>query len=225
MLGHGASIVRNGLVLHLDAANTKSYPGSGTTWYDLSGTNHGTLTNGPSVNNSYGGSVSFDGVDDHVAFASNPSLTNQITAEVWVRLVDSQGPNSSGLIVGKEGSFRMLYSANAVDWVCATANNGWYTTGTAVTAGSLSVFNNTLHIVATYDGANNRVYVNGVLKNTGSAISGNILTSGTFYLMKTTAFNVDYGQGTLFVHRLYNRALSLAEIKQNFEALRGRYGI
>jgi hypothetical protein len=64
-LGHSPSIVRDGLVLYLDAANPKSYPGSGTTWFDLKGTSNSTLSNGPTFVNSNKGYFSFDGVNDY----------------------------------------------------------------------------------------------------------------------------------------------------------------
>ena len=63
----GPDIVENGLVLHLDAADTNSYPGSGTLWTDLSGNgNNGTLTNGPAYSSNNKGYFSFDGTDDYV---------------------------------------------------------------------------------------------------------------------------------------------------------------
>ena len=66
-LAHSPSLVMNGLVLALDAANPKSYPGSGTTWTDLSGRgNTGTLTNGPTYSSANGGSLVFDGTNDYV---------------------------------------------------------------------------------------------------------------------------------------------------------------
>ena len=78
-LNHGGKpIVTDGLVLCLDAANPKSYPGSGTTWTDLSGNgNNGTLVNGVGYNSDNGGSLSFDGVNDYVSKSSwvNPPTT------------------------------------------------------------------------------------------------------------------------------------------------------
>lgn len=84
-LGHGAGIVRSGLVLHLDAANRKSYPGSGTVWTDLSGLeNNGTLNNSPTINN---GILSLDGVNDNITIASiDLSSTDKITLSFWCRL-------------------------------------------------------------------------------------------------------------------------------------------
>ncbi len=207
-------------------SSTQNTPRSSNIITDISGrTNNGTLVNGPTYSSANGGSLVFDGVDDYVSFTSNPSLTNQMSAEVWVKLNDPQGVNASGLILGRENSYRMLYSSSAIDWICATTNNGWYTTGTVISAGSVTPFSSTLHIVATYDGVNNKIYINGTLRTTGSLISGDVLTSGTYYLMRTTAGNVDYGQGNIYSHKIYNRALTAQEIQQNFIATKGRYGI
>ena len=73
-------IVTNGLVMYLDAANPKSYPTTGTAWYDRSGNgNTGTLTNGPTFNSGNNGSIVFDGIDDYVSLSSSPNLTNPLT--------------------------------------------------------------------------------------------------------------------------------------------------
>ena len=66
MLTHSPRIITDGLVLCLDAANRQSYPGSGTVWTDLAGSNNGTLTNGPTFSSANGGSIVFDGVDDFI---------------------------------------------------------------------------------------------------------------------------------------------------------------
>jgi hypothetical protein len=221
-LSYNPRIVTDGLLLCLDAGNSKSYPGSGTTWTDLSGTgNNGTLVNGVGYNGGNLGSLSFDGVDDHISFSSNPSLTNQITVEVWVKLENPQ-TTSIGWILGREGSYRMLYSSDEVFWVCATTNNGWYTAGTYISTSITSIFTQIYQFVGTYDGSNNRIYVNGTLRTTGSSISGNILTNGNYNLIRSDA-GVDYGKGIIYSHRLYNRALTASEIKQNYNALKSRF--
>jgi hypothetical protein len=82
---HSPRIVTDGLVLALDAANSLSYPGSGTTWTDLSGKgNNGTLVNGPTFSPTNGGSIVFDGTNDYISFPNNPNLDSQaITMESW----------------------------------------------------------------------------------------------------------------------------------------------
>lgn len=225
IIGQG-NIVKNGLILNLDAANPRSYapPYDGVLWRDLSGiNNNGTLVNGPTFDSGNGGGIVFDGVNDHITLASNPVLTNQITVEVWVNL-NSPLVQTYGMILGRESSYRLIYTTSTFEWVCSTVNNGWYSTGTLVTT-SASTTSGIYHVVGTYNGLNNRIYVNGVLRNTGGNISGNILTSGTYGLFRTVAGNVSYGRGRLYSHRIYNRALSATEILQNFNATRGRYGI
>jgi uncharacterized delta-60 repeat protein len=83
-ISYNPRIVTDGLVLALDAANPKSYPGSGTTWTDLSGNgNTGTLTNGPTYSSANGGSIAFDGVDDYSALTSNYTLSAGWTLSFW----------------------------------------------------------------------------------------------------------------------------------------------
>jgi hypothetical protein len=77
-LSHSPSIVTDGLVLCLDAGNPKSYPGSGTTWTDLSGNgNNGTLVNGVGYSGDNLGSLSFDGVNDYYNRALTASEIQQ----------------------------------------------------------------------------------------------------------------------------------------------------
>jgi hypothetical protein len=84
-LQHSPRIVTDGLVLCLDAANPKSYPGSGITWGDVSGQNHtGTLTFGPSYSVSNGGTISFDGSNDYVSTTFNTALAD-FTICCWFR--------------------------------------------------------------------------------------------------------------------------------------------
>ncbi len=82
---HSPKLVTSGLVLCLDAANKLSYPGSGTSWYDLSGNNYnGTLTNGPTFNNGNGGSIVFDGASisrfPRIGWDSTPSVIQELKA-------------------------------------------------------------------------------------------------------------------------------------------------
>ena len=82
-------VVTNGLVLHLDAANIRSYPGSGTAWTDLSGQgNNGTLTNGPTFDANNAGSIVFDGTNDYVLGSTFTGLGSSNRAvDVWFRII------------------------------------------------------------------------------------------------------------------------------------------
>jgi hypothetical protein len=221
----GSNTVTDGLVLWLDAANRKSYPGSGTSWLDLSGNNNtGTLTNGPTFSSANNGSIVFDGVDDYVQL-SNPTFTNQMTAEIFIKIDTSNiiEPTVASYVLGRESAYRMIASTTGFSWVCATTNNGWYTAGTAIGI-EMPINNIWNHFVGTYDGTKNSLYVNGSLIVTGSAISGNIpLPGSTLQLMNSTAANVVDCKGTLAVTRMYNKALSAQEVRQNYDALKSRY--
>ena len=82
---YGPSIVTDGLVFYVDAANENSYPGSGTDWADLSGDATATLTNGPTYSSNNGGYIDFDGSNDHVEVTGiNVSALSTFTLEAWV---------------------------------------------------------------------------------------------------------------------------------------------
>ena len=227
-LKHSPIIVTNGLVLCLDAGNSRSYPGSGTTWTDLSGlSNTGTLTNGPTYSSSNGGSIVFDGVDDYVDLGNPSSLsaiggTTNITASGWAYYTAYGGGGQSYSVITVKGSpwtwllenlsstFRFRITAGGSDVNVADTSthalNTWY------------------NVVGTYDGSNMKIYVNGVLKNT-AAQTGTLATNtetakigtwqGTNYNLTGRVSNVS----------IYNRALTAAEIKQNYNALKGRFGL
>ena len=84
---YNPTIVTDGLVLCLDAANSRSYPKSGTAWSDLAGSNNGTLTNGPTFSSANGGSIVFDGSNDRVDTGVNPATLvgdgNPATISAW----------------------------------------------------------------------------------------------------------------------------------------------
>ena len=85
---HSPRIVTDNLVLALDAGNTKSYPGSGTTWTDTVGGNNGTLTNGPTYSSDDGGSIVFDGSNDYAQSGTSSDLiigTQDYTMSLWVK--------------------------------------------------------------------------------------------------------------------------------------------
>ena len=212
----------DGLVIHLDAGNIRSYAGSGTTVNNLTGSILGSMINGVGFSSINGGFLSFDGTNDAVILSSNPSLGNQITVSVWVKPSDN---TNFGWILGRENSYRILYTTSIFLWDVATANNGWYTAGTHITSNSISVIDNWWNVVGTYNGSNLRLYVNGSLHTTGGNISGNLLSTGyTLNLMKADAgFPAVYGKGNLSQFLLYNRALTATEILQNYNATKGRY--
>ena len=130
-LSHSPTIVMDGILLSLDAANSRSYSGSGTTINNLTGSISGSMVNGVGFSSLNSGLFSFDGTNDAVILTSNPSLGNQITVSVWVKLSDN---TNFGWILGRENSYRILYTTSIFLWDVATTNNGWYTAGKPASA-------------------------------------------------------------------------------------------
>ena len=214
----------NGLVLCLDAGNTKSYPGSGTAWTDLSGNNNtGTLTNGPTYSSANGGSLSFDGVDDYVdcGNATSLSFTNNLTVSIWCSS-NNAASYRSPLMKASNGSWNDGFGYWQFSGTFAFYINQWNGAQTvSVSKASFSITN----FVATYNGVNLKLYENGTLIQTGSSYTTNISNSSTNLEIGRGGGGSYNWSGNIAQTQIYNRALTAAEIQQNFNALRGRYGI
>ena len=236
--GYGKSIVTDGLVFYVDAANSKSYDGSagGTTWTDLVGGNDGTLTNmdtnpasgGYSYDSANGGSVSFDGVDDYVRLlgSSNKqvfSFSTSATFSAWVYPV----ANDNMILVKRNNGLGweiQLDSSGLISWYFNSSGGIFFDTndGTAV---SLNTWNN---IVVVLDRNTNVVsrYLNSNATGTNTNVSG--LTSLSDNTTDVSiggryARNDKYFGGKISNVQIYNRALSSAEILQNYNALKNRF--
>ncbi len=223
----------NGLVLCLDAGNAKSYPGSGTTWTDLSGNGrNGTLANGPTYSSANGGSIVFDGTDDYVSKSSwiNPP-TNNFSIGCWVRFSDNINDRyvlSFGRdIGGSTGGLALIaYGFNAVSdflfFECGSSVG-------RVSSGIVPSLNIWYYITVTADGTSTKFYLNGELRNTSSQGSGAIAPTPTLsvgsYVNGSGTPSTFFHSGNIAQVSIYNRALSASEIQQNFNALRGRFGI
>jgi hypothetical protein len=219
-LSHSPQIVRDGLVLYLDAANIKSYPGTGTTWIDLSGLNNGTLVNGLSFSTENNGYLVFDGSSDYVDLGYREDLLNlDITQSAWVYATSFS--NWHG-IISNMPSWGTGFSLQIgpVQKIAAMVSGVYLTT---TWSPSLNTWYN---IVATHRSSDNLtiLYVNGIQENStirSITYSENAITRiGCFYTSPSILF-----PGNISNVMSYNRALTAAEVKQNFEATRGRYGI
>ena len=221
----GPEINESGLVLSLDAGNTKSYPGSGTTWTDISGrSNTGTLTNGPTYSSANGGSIVFDGGDDGVSTNASMTGVQTFTAISWIRTTNTGGYN----FIFSAGSFG---SPTIAGWgLVINGTNLRFDHCNITTVMDFnvpSIYDGTWRQVGIYRDSNNiaGIIVNGVVVIT---INYNVaFTNTTFslgYRPGGTTYNPFFG-GNIAQASVYNRALSAAEVSQNFNALRGRFGI
>jgi hypothetical protein len=223
-VSYNTKIVTNGLIFCLDAANRKSYPGSGTTWFDISGLdNNGTLVGGVGYSGSNLGSLIFDGVNDSVDCGNNSFLSvgNNITVNAWfyVNSTSSYQP-----IVSK------VVSDGSLGWEVANSNGFFRTTfrpsATQInlSVGSLSIGNWYMGTM-TFDNVTARLYLNGI--QTGSTTSGGPVTLNSTQPLQigTRGIPSNWYNGNIAQVSIYNRAITAQEIQQNFNALRGRYGL
>ena len=213
-IAYNPRIVTDGLVLALDAGNTKSYPGSGTTWYDLSGNgNNGTLTNGPTYSSSNGGVIVLGGTNQYIDIPSINLSTSNHTVMGASRYVSIGGRTFSG----KNNNWLMGHWANSTVKYYA---NGWVTD----TAGSEQSDTNWRIYAATgnYSGDSWAFYVNGQLDtgpNSGGFDGPNGFAIGSY---QGTS---EYSNSHISFLICYNRVLTASEIQQNFNATRSRFGI
>lgn len=211
-------IVTNGLVLNLDAAKLDSYPGTGTAWRDISGNNNnGTLTNGPTFSGiGKQASIVFDGTDDYVSVPGMVlnNYTN-FTVNTWVKF--NQASRYEIIWSAYTGYFSVIKFPNTIYFAVSG------TTGAAASTTTTILANTWYNIVAVRNSGISYLYLNGILEGT---FTGAVNTGGQVSEYRlgnySTAYLLD---GNISSNQVYNLALSAAEVSQNFNALRGRYGI
>ena len=222
---YSPKIVTDGLVLYLDAANTRSYPGTGTTWSDLSrGGNNGVLTNGPTFNSGNGGSIVFDGADDLVNTTNISFGTNPFSICLWFKINSNQTTNSTLIAVAAAGT--------ANNWQLSFINNTellfFYRGITEVNAFNLNTtfsLNTWYHICITRDVANDiKSYVNGTQTATVNYV-GNDTYSEIIRLGLNRGGTTYYNGQISIVHIYNNIALTSTQVIQNYNATKGRFGL
>ena len=238
----GPDIITDGLVLHLDAANSKSYPGSGTTWTDLSGNNYnGTLINGPIYNNDNKGSIVFDGTNDYVNLGNSNTITGNnlqtLTINMWIKYSStsimrpftiqrlSGGANSSLLgvsvnessssltpTIGRLGFFNRNFANNNHVWI--VHNDAYH------------LKNKFINITCVIDNLNRYLYIDGVLKQSDSSVGLQSVSNNTdnTYIGCSPLVQQFYG-GNIGLVCFYRRALNSTEIVNNYNMLKGRFGL
>jgi hypothetical protein len=215
--------ITDGLVLALDAANTKSYPGSGTTWTDLSGNNNtGTLTNGPTYSSANGGSIVFDGADDYVEIAGNSSNTPSEMTLFCFFYPKNTRPEEIIATQNSGNGYRFMTRT----YVGNTGTNWGFAPSSATEYSSSTVLSNNVwySLAITYTSSSLLGYLNGALNWSRSSPIA-LVHGGNIRLGDGIGGAQVHLQANLSSFMMYNRALSASEISQNFNALRGRYGI
>ena len=211
----GPAIPTAGLALYLDAANVKSYPGSGTVWYDISGNgNNATLVNGASYNSQNSGVMQFDGVNDEIS-VSSPNLTStnytiiggsRYSGSTRKRIISA---SSNNWLLGHWGGGSERHYAQG--WI-TSSSGGANDLDWRIYAGTGNISADQYYF-----------WINGEV-HTGPSTGGSQGPNG-FKLGRYYGNSTEYSTGQLSYLIAYNRILSNNEIKQVTYALRGRFGI
>lgn len=227
-------IVTANLVLDLDASNTASYPGSGTTWTDTVGSKVFTLAGtigAPTYSSSNGGYINFNASAGQYGFATSfASVLTQYTVEVWhlfngtstgaAPVLFGEGRASySNFMVGTTGGRTAPLKIQGGFW------NGAWQQGTTDPGDYYQPANGWHQFVNTYDGAQIKFYADNTLRITKTPSNFTISKSGLGLniMRRQDAFN--YWGGGVSIIRVYDTALSAADITQNWDANRSRYGL
>lgn len=222
----GPNIVEDGLVLCLDAGNGKSYPGSGTAWNDLSNSpKNGTLQNGPTYSSANGGAIVFDGTDDQVILPQSTIWNfglGDFAVEIWAyptSFADNPTLVILGPYYGTAPKGMLFYLNTNTGHPSVYTNLGYIGTSTAAT---LNAWN---HIVFTRISGTIYTYVQTVPGSTFNLSTWSITTGSNVAIGRDTQYSNGAWSGRISAVRIYNKRLTAAEVAQNFNATRSRYGI
>lgn len=227
------SIVTDNLTFHIDAGNTASYPGSGTSWTDLASSPlTGTLTNGPTFDSTDGGgSIVFDGVNDYVDFGTGTKLryTNaSFTHQMWVKLDSTKTAQNGMYQFANAGSYALytgIPTSGKFEYARAgQANDTANAINPAITPcldkwGLITAIS---YYVSGYKGV--KYYVNDVYYGSSYLITTNFSYSSNFRVGALTTDNF-YLKGKVAKMLAYGKELSYAEILQNYNLDRKRFGL
>lgn len=238
----GPEIFDSGLILHLDGANQKSYPGSGTTWTNLSSSeNNATLTNGPTYSSANQGSIVFDGTNDY-AIMPFTTILNDCTFNFWFKATSTTSYQYLlSLGNGSNSSYALHFDMNDPD-LGATGQTMWVYWNSGGTPYSVlsrsgtygdfqdSTWRNYCFVRNNSDASVTRHYVNGVERTSGVTRAGTQTTqfgNGAGYYLNIGRLHTNsfFWSGNVALVQIYNRALSATEIYQNFNAYRSRFGV
>ena len=221
----GANINDNGLIFSLDAANFRSYTGSGVTLYGLVGGINGAFVNGTGFSTANNGSFFFNG-SNHMPFDISPYTNNIMTIELWANL--------------KNFSLTMPFGFLEYDVFTYLGGIGFNTNNSDVygissaSVTSLGIENNWAHYIfemrSDVSYSNNKIYINSVLQTLTTLIGTEDATKRNFNngVGRISGYNFNGSYKMLMnlgLFNIYNRALAAQEIKQNYNATKKRYGL
>jgi hypothetical protein len=230
-IAYTGGIVTNGLVLNIDAAKRASYPGSGTSWKDIvSNTVTGSLINGPVFSSNNGGYISFDGTNDYAELGNILfNSASATTLDLWVNM-PSMVTNGYIMAKGSLGDGILTFglrtgpgpSGGGSSYVRFQMGNQSGAVSTYIEFGSL-VWGQWYNFTFTYDGSFVTGYRNATTPQSNS-FTGNMYTTTSPIRLASDKYGA-IGAANIASFKIYNRALSATEITQNYNALKGRFGL
>lgn len=232
----GPNIIQEGLVLSLDAGNVRSYPGSGATWFDVSGKgNHTTLNNGITRSTANNGTMVLDGSNDYIAAPSVNSLGGlpNHAFEIWVKTPGlGSGKTIGGLICPDYGMISYIGGDGNVTYYLYSTDAGYPGSYVAsIGTSGVNIFDNKWHHIVCTRGDNlpAHIYVDGILKvssgNTGTW-SGTTIWSSMATQIGNNPNDAYYNLlGDIAIAKIYKKYLSASEILQNFNMTKTRFGL
>ena len=219
-----APIVTDGLITALDFSNLVCYEPDNNIGYDLTGNDTFDLFNSPLDVSTFKGGISFSETDEFLAL-NDVTATDYVSAEVWyTRTSAGEGED---IVFNKESCWELKDNGGNIQWALMANNKSWfwYDSTANIAVGE------TIHFVLTYDGNHVKSYKNGDLVQTYTYPSGGVLKNQTSCYPKLNARGCTRtdvhtpGNHTFYEFRIYDRAITLSEVQQNFNAGRNRFGI
>lgn len=221
---YGPRIVKGGLVFYMDAANPNCYISGNTTCNDLISNVSGTLINGTGFSTENNGSWSFDGSDDNISCDSINEINNvtSLTFSFWGK------KNGSGEVLGFNTIQNVSTDKVVLYWwlngfVYFACRNGASNVSPSI---SLSYDTDWHYFVGVYVGGSTlKLYVDGELSDTESGAPASLSSNIGDNLTIGYVNNSDYSKGNISNVKIYNKELSQTEITQNYNTLKGRFGL
>ena len=216
---YNPGIVESNLLLHFDFANSTSYPGSGNQVYDLSNNyNQGELNGNPSMINNHGGEINLDGTNDYIQL-NDPFSYQEHSIEMWIKMKDSDSnhgflwdardANDDGYILWYLNGFRYYIRKNDL-------------------YNSQSHLNQWVHVVASYNGEESRIFINGQkVEQSNSFTNNSVINNNTNVRVGVRSFDPldHYSEAEIGIVRFYNQTLYSTDVLQNYNANAARFGL
>lgn len=218
-----------GLLVWLDAGRDGSYPGSGTTWTDLTGGNNATLFNTPTYGTTYGGELTFAKTSYEYATISNLGSLSAWSLEAWVRFNSTPQNGTNAIITNQYDLISNLnFALGSIDPTSNQIKAGFFNGAWRMSSGVTVSTGQWYHFVGTYDGSTIKLYNNassvGDTSYSATPVSGGEVRIARRWDDSATIAN-NFIDGIIPVVRIYNRAISAQEVLQNFNVQRSRYGV